>query len=69
MAAPRLVLLLLVTVLLPHVATTLKIGAFNIKAFGDAKMSNQTIANIIVSVSRGERSRPGCALLFGMQPA
>uniref|UniRef100_A0A8C3V1I7 Deoxyribonuclease-1 n=1 Tax=Catharus ustulatus TaxID=91951 RepID=A0A8C3V1I7_CATUS len=66
MAASRLVLLLLVAALLPYVATTLKIGAFNIKAFGDAKMSNQTIANIIVSVSRGERSRPGRALLFGM---
>ncbi|NXM92742.1 DNAS1 protein, partial [Oenanthe oenanthe] len=32
------------------VATALKIGAFNIKAFGDAKMSNQTVANIIVSI-------------------
>ncbi|XP_005244153.2 deoxyribonuclease-1-like [Falco peregrinus] len=49
MAASKLVLPLLVAVLL-HVATTLKIGAFNIKTFGDSKMSNQTIANIIVSI-------------------
>ncbi|NXX40842.1 DNAS1 protein, partial [Tricholaema leucomelas] len=46
----KLVLSLLVAALLLHVATTLKISAFNIKAFGDAKMSNQTIANIIVSI-------------------
>uniref|UniRef100_A0A8C5U0P7 Deoxyribonuclease n=1 Tax=Malurus cyaneus samueli TaxID=2593467 RepID=A0A8C5U0P7_9PASS len=50
MAASRLVLSLLVAALLLHVATTLKVGAFNIKAFGDAKMSNQTVANIIVSI-------------------
>ncbi|XP_072791764.1 deoxyribonuclease-1 isoform X5 [Taeniopygia guttata] len=50
MATSRLVLSLLVTALLLHVATTLKIGAFNIKAFGDTKMSNQTVANIIISV-------------------
>ncbi|XP_066186237.1 deoxyribonuclease-1-like [Sylvia atricapilla] len=50
MAASRLVLSLLVTALLLHVATALKVGAFNIKAFGDTKISNQTIANIIVSI-------------------
>ncbi|XP_066417232.1 deoxyribonuclease-1-like [Molothrus aeneus] len=50
MAASRPVLSLLVTALLLHVATTLKIGAFNIRAFGDTKMANQTIANIIVSI-------------------
>ncbi|XP_054127137.1 deoxyribonuclease-1-like [Melozone crissalis] len=50
MAAPRLVLSLLVAALLLHVATTLKIGAFNIRAFGDTKMANQTVANIIVSI-------------------
>ncbi|NXP72307.1 DNAS1 protein, partial [Ramphastos sulfuratus] len=44
---------LLVAALLLHVATTLKISAFNIKAFGDAKMSNKTIANIIVSILSG----------------
>ncbi|NXC61902.1 DNAS1 protein, partial [Aleadryas rufinucha] len=48
--ASRLVLLLLVAALLLHVATTLKVSAFNIKAFGDTKMSNQTVANIIVSI-------------------
>uniref|UniRef100_A0A8U8APR7 Deoxyribonuclease n=1 Tax=Geospiza parvula TaxID=87175 RepID=A0A8U8APR7_GEOPR len=47
MAASRPVLSLLVAALLLHVATSLKIGAFNIRAFGDTKMANQTIANII----------------------
>ncbi|XP_050173728.1 deoxyribonuclease-1-like [Myiozetetes cayanensis] len=50
MAASKLVLSLLAAALLLHVATALKVGAFNIKAFGDAKMSNQTVANIIVSI-------------------
>ncbi|NWT03824.1 DNAS1 protein, partial [Mionectes macconnelli] len=48
--ASKLVLSLLAAALLLHVATALKVGAFNIKAFGDAKMSNQTVANIIVSI-------------------
>ncbi|NXV96269.1 DNAS1 protein, partial [Calonectris borealis] len=48
--ASKLVLSLLAAALLLHVATTLKIGAFNIKTFGDSKMSNQTIADIIVSI-------------------
>ncbi|NXY23592.1 DNAS1 protein, partial [Atrichornis clamosus] len=48
--ASRLMLSLLLAALLLHVATTLKVGAFNIKAFGDSKMSNQTVANIIVSI-------------------
>ncbi|NXP50744.1 DNAS1 protein, partial [Heliornis fulica] len=47
------VLLLLVAALLLHVATTLKISAFNIKAFGDSKMSNQTLSNIIVNILLG----------------
>ncbi|NWU92348.1 DNAS1 protein, partial [Upupa epops] len=46
----KLVLSLLVAAFLLHRASMLKIGAFNIKAFGDSKMSNQTIANIIVSI-------------------
>ncbi|NXO02857.1 DNAS1 protein, partial [Rhinopomastus cyanomelas] len=46
----KLVLSLLVAAFLLHAATTLKISAFNIKAFGDSKMSNQTVANIIVSI-------------------
>ncbi|XP_059340473.1 deoxyribonuclease-1-like [Ammospiza nelsoni] len=50
MAASRPVLSMLVAALLLHVATSLKIGAFNIRTFGDAKMANQTIANIIVSI-------------------
>ncbi|NXO71272.1 DNAS1 protein, partial [Phainopepla nitens] len=48
--APRLVLSLLAAALLLHVAAALKVGAFNIKAFGDTKMSNQTVANVIVSI-------------------
>ncbi|NXX85154.1 DNAS1 protein, partial [Urocolius indicus] len=40
----------LAVALLLHVATTLKISAFNIKAFGDKKMSNQSIADTIVSI-------------------
>ncbi|NXX58790.1 DNAS1 protein, partial [Scopus umbretta] len=48
--ASKLVLSLLVAALLLHMATTLKISAFNIKVFGDSKMSNQTIADIIVSI-------------------
>ncbi|XP_021267465.1 deoxyribonuclease-1 [Numida meleagris] len=50
MAAPKLVLALLAAALLLHVAATLRISAFNIRAFGDSKMSNQTIADFIVSI-------------------
>ncbi|XP_065540136.1 deoxyribonuclease-1-like isoform X3 [Lathamus discolor] len=53
MAASKQVLSLLVAALLLHMATMLKISAFNIKAFGDSKMSNQTIADIIVSILSG----------------
>ncbi|XP_010136934.1 PREDICTED: deoxyribonuclease-1-like, partial [Buceros rhinoceros silvestris] len=53
MAAPKLVMSLLLAALLLHVATTLKISAFNIRVFGDSKMSNQTIANVIVSILSG----------------
>ncbi|NXP05676.1 DNAS1 protein, partial [Thinocorus orbignyianus] len=49
----KLVLLLLVAALLLHVTISLKISAFNIRTFGDSKMSNQTIANIIVSILSG----------------
>uniref|UniRef100_A0A8C6ZGU6 Deoxyribonuclease n=1 Tax=Nothoprocta perdicaria TaxID=30464 RepID=A0A8C6ZGU6_NOTPE len=49
MGAARLVLL--AAALLLHVAATLKIGAFNIRTFGDSKMSNKTVADIIVAVS------------------
>ncbi|NWX52176.1 DNAS1 protein, partial [Steatornis caripensis] len=51
--ASKLVLSLLAAALLLHVATTLKISAFNIRAFGDSKMSNQTVADIIVSILLG----------------
>ncbi|NXC44291.1 DNAS1 protein, partial [Penelope pileata] len=46
----KLVLSLLAAALLLHVAATLRISAFNIRVFGDSKMSNQTIADFIVSI-------------------
>lgn len=57
MKSSKLVLSLLVAALLLHVVTMLKISAFNIKTFGDSKMSNQTIADIIVSVSAGGKEQ------------
>ncbi|XP_054699301.1 deoxyribonuclease-1-like 2 [Grus americana] len=43
----------LLAVALPCLATaTLRVGAFNIQAFGDSKMSNEEVAGIIVSVLR-----------------
>lgn len=55
--------LFLLTVALPCPATaTLRIGAFNIQAFGDTKMSNEGVAGIIVSVSAAVPCRDGlCA--------
>ncbi|XP_015732921.1 deoxyribonuclease-1 [Coturnix japonica] len=50
MAARKLVLELLAAAMLLHVASTLRISAFNIRTFGDGKMSNQTIADFIVSI-------------------
>lgn len=55
MAALKLLLPLLAAALLLHRAAALRISAFNIRAFGDSKMSNQTIADFIVSVSAGGR--------------
>ncbi|NXE77957.1 DNAS1 protein, partial [Cochlearius cochlearius] len=51
--ASKVVLSLVAAALLLHVATALKISAFNIRVFGDHKMSNQTIADIIVSILSG----------------
>ncbi|NXW81471.1 DNSL2 protein, partial [Alopecoenas beccarii] len=43
----------LLTVALPCLATaTLRVGAFNIQAFGDTKMSNEGVAGIIISILR-----------------
>ncbi|KFP07917.1 Deoxyribonuclease-1, partial [Calypte anna] len=53
MVTSRLVLSLLAAALLLRVGTTLRICAFNIQAFGDSKMSNQTIAGIIGSILSG----------------
>lgn len=36
-----------------HVALTLKIAAFNIRTFGETKMSNATLSNYIVQVGPG----------------
>ncbi|KAM9261827.1 deoxyribonuclease-1-like 2 [Cariama cristata] len=45
--------LCLLAVALPYPATArLRIGAFNIQAFGDTKMSNEGVAGIIVSILR-----------------
>lgn len=46
-----LVLSLLAVSLLCPATATLRVGAFNIQAFGDTKMSNEEVAGIIVSVS------------------
>ncbi|XP_005436861.2 deoxyribonuclease-1-like 2 [Falco rusticolus] len=43
--------LLAVALLCPATAT-LRVGAFNIQAFGDTKMSNKEVADIIVSILR-----------------
>ncbi|XP_030907982.2 deoxyribonuclease-1-like 2 [Melopsittacus undulatus] len=41
----------LLAVALPCLATaTLRVGAFNIQAFGDSKMSNEEVAGIIISI-------------------
>ncbi|XP_025963552.2 deoxyribonuclease-1-like 2 [Dromaius novaehollandiae] len=45
-----LALSLLAVALLPHAAATLRIGAFNVQAFGDSKMSDQSVADIVVDI-------------------
>lgn len=45
-------LLLTMTVVL-HVALSLRIAAFNIKTFGETKMSNATLSTYIVQVGPG----------------
>ncbi|NXF95534.1 DNSL2 protein, partial [Eubucco bourcierii] len=52
MGTVTLALSLLVVVLLCPVTATLRIGAFNIQAFGDTKMSNEGVANIIINILR-----------------
>lgn len=61
-----LALSLLVMVLPCPVTAMLRIGAFNIQAFGDTKMSNEEVAGIIVNVSAAgdglcPESDPKCA--------
>ncbi|XP_067407255.1 deoxyribonuclease-1-like 2 [Emydura macquarii macquarii] len=50
MGAMRLVLALLSLASLLHAAAALRIGAFNIKSFGDSKLSNETVAGNIVKI-------------------
>ncbi|XP_067407256.1 deoxyribonuclease-1-like [Emydura macquarii macquarii] len=50
MGAMRLALALLSLASFLHVAAALRISAFNIKSFGDSKMSNETVADIIVKI-------------------
>lgn len=51
MGTMALALALLTTTLLCPATATLHVGAFNIQAFGDTKMSDEGVAGIIVSVS------------------
>lgn len=46
-----LALSLLAVALVCPATATLRIGAFNIQAFGDSKMSDEAVAGIIVNVS------------------
>uniref|UniRef100_A0A8C3RMH8 Deoxyribonuclease 1 n=1 Tax=Chelydra serpentina TaxID=8475 RepID=A0A8C3RMH8_CHESE len=50
MGAMKPVLALLSLAYLLHTATALRICAFNIKTFGDSKLSNETITDIIVNI-------------------
>ncbi|NXF32269.1 DNSL2 protein, partial [Nyctibius bracteatus] len=50
MGTMALALSLLSTALLCPATATLRVGAFNIQAFGDTKMSNEGVASIIVSI-------------------
>ncbi|KYO35949.1 deoxyribonuclease-1 isoform B [Alligator mississippiensis] len=50
MGAMKLVLSLLTVAYLLHTAATLRISAFNIRTCGDTKLSNETIAGIIVNI-------------------
>ncbi|NXU48820.1 DNSL2 protein, partial [Turnix velox] len=52
MGTTALALSLLTTALLCPVTAMLHIGAFNIQAFGDTKMSSEGVASIIVSILR-----------------
>ncbi|NXV46056.1 DNSL2 protein, partial [Uria aalge] len=52
MGSMALALALLTTTLLCPATATLRVGAFNIQAFGDTKMSDEGVAGIIVSILR-----------------
>ncbi|KGL90775.1 Deoxyribonuclease-1-like 2, partial [Charadrius vociferus] len=52
MGTMALALSLLTTTLLCPATATLRVGAFNIQAFGDTKMSNERVAGIIVNILR-----------------
>ncbi|NXI64914.1 DNSL2 protein, partial [Anseranas semipalmata] len=50
MGTMALALSLLATALLCPATATLRIGAFNIQAFGDSKMSDEAVAGVIVNI-------------------
>ncbi|XP_057228368.1 deoxyribonuclease-1-like 2 isoform X2 [Malurus melanocephalus] len=50
MGTVTLVLSLLAVAILSPVTATLRVGAFNIQSFGDTKMSNKEVAEIIINV-------------------
>ncbi|KFR12020.1 Deoxyribonuclease-1-like 2, partial [Opisthocomus hoazin] len=52
MGTVALALSLLTTTLLCPATAMLRVGAFNIQAFGDTKMSNEGVAGIIISILR-----------------
>lgn len=53
MRAARLMVALFALAGLLHVALSLRIAAFNIRTFGETKMSNATLSNYIVQVGLG----------------
>ncbi|KAM6299406.1 deoxyribonuclease-1-like 2 [Aegotheles albertisi] len=52
MGTVALSLSLLATTLLCPATATLRVGAFNIQAFGDTKMSNEAVAGVIINILR-----------------
>ncbi|XP_048645205.1 deoxyribonuclease-1 isoform X1 [Marmota marmota marmota] len=50
MRGPRPIIVLLALASLQHVVTSLRIAAFNIRSFGETKMSNATLSSYIVQI-------------------
>lgn len=49
-----------------HAVLALRIAAFNIRTFGETKMSNATLSNYIVQVGPGQQSVPKAVRLLGL---